>query len=285
LNSVEIKKTKKQKKIMKRFENYLEGKRISFEEIIEEKTDNHKSKKTGLDEKEGNKKNMEEIEEIKEIKNRIQKYIENEQNEEIKEKLKKEIIEKNNFKIKKQNKELGFCTDISKLINFIKKGKKEEVSKINDDLIHSFKDIKNVKEINNINGFINFVVDLSNNVKPINENENDIIMNENEINKNDIIMNENTENEINKKGLDENEKGNDIKKNKRNFEMTLSNSSFRDDEYELFEKYQKQIHHENDTTPKIFTDFLCQTPLKSEKLFPNINNKNEFNLDLGTPKI
>ncbi|KAJ3862956.1 arginine-tRNA-protein transferase [Lentinula novae-zelandiae] len=49
------------------------------------------------------------------------------------------------------------------------------------------------------------------------------------------------------------------------FEMTLEPSSYTDEKYELFKKYQTEIHYDS-TSPKGFRNFLVATPLHQEPI-------------------
>ncbi|KAJ3855646.1 arginine-tRNA-protein transferase [Lentinula lateritia] len=49
------------------------------------------------------------------------------------------------------------------------------------------------------------------------------------------------------------------------FEMTLEPSSYTNEKYELFKKYQTEIHHDS-TSPKGFRNFLVATPLHQEPI-------------------
>ncbi|KAG5651246.1 hypothetical protein H0H81_009318 [Sphagnurus paluster] len=46
-----------------------------------------------------------------------------------------------------------------------------------------------------------------------------------------------------------------------NFETTLEPSSYTDEKYALYEKYQSNVHHDNDNEPKGFKRFLVDSPL------------------------
>ncbi|KAL1681640.1 arginine-tRNA-protein transferase [Schizophyllum commune] len=45
------------------------------------------------------------------------------------------------------------------------------------------------------------------------------------------------------------------------FETTLERSSYTDEKYALYEKYQREIHHDTDNTPRGFKRFLVTSPL------------------------
>lgn len=49
-----------------------------------------------------------------------------------------------------------------------------------------------------------------------------------------------------------------------NFETTLETSSYTDEKYALYEKYQSNVHHDNDNEPKGFKRFLVDSPLLGE---------------------
>ncbi|KAK7695493.1 hypothetical protein QCA50_000129 [Cerrena zonata] len=53
---------------------------------------------------------------------------------------------------------------------------------------------------------------------------------------------------------------------KHKFEVTLEHSSFTEEKFDLFEIYQKDIHHEDDKDPDGFNRFLVETPLHYEAI-------------------
>lgn len=46
-------------------------------------------------------------------------------------------------------------------------------------------------------------------------------------------------------------------------EIKMETNEFTYDKYELFERYQKEIHHDDDTSKRGFMSFLCDSPLES----------------------
>ncbi|KIM90668.1 hypothetical protein PILCRDRAFT_811124 [Piloderma croceum F 1598] len=52
----------------------------------------------------------------------------------------------------------------------------------------------------------------------------------------------------------------------RTFETTLERSVFTPEKYSLFERYQNEIHHDNDTTSSGFKRFLVESPLEYEPI-------------------